>query len=169
MNSKPFLLVAAVLLLSGCGGTADSSNTDNQQVEVEPALQEQVENPFPKATEVRLFVEVDYDRETREPVFSNEQGIRLDAKQRDMFEGAIGLAPPPEWMAACFIPQHFFRYYNEAGEPIGEVSICFCCAGVSSTGSEFLAPRDGLFLSANYEQLEKLVEEMGEPTDVQCN
>lgn len=30
--------------------------------------------------------------------------------------------------AACCVPHHEFRYYDQSGREVGRVSICFCCA-----------------------------------------
>ena len=129
--------------------------------------------PPPEAASARLFVHVgdfnDPDKEFIEPA-----GRRLSEDQRKAFEDAltvVGYDRAPDAVAACFVPHHFLRYYDRAGQQVGEIAVCFCCDGVSaepdmvgpvSTGVEDVQIEFGA-------KLRSVIEEMGLPTDVQCN
>jgi hypothetical protein len=120
-----------------------------------------VEHPFPNASEVRLFVAVDYQKNGGEPIFSKENGLILSAADRVRFEDTLRFVATPEEMAMCFVPHHFFRYFDNKGKQVGEVEVCFCCAGTAARGSEIL--------DADMEALKDLVLELGEPTQVLCD
>jgi hypothetical protein len=143
----------AAILASGCSS--------------EPDPPKNVGNPYPSATEVRLFVETGHDGEGR-PVLSKAAGRTLTAKERQDFERTLRIEPAPDEYAACFIPHHFFAYFDAQGRKIGEIEVCFCCAGVQGLPdiATPIGPDD--VLSADYPALEKLVQSMGEPTDIEC-
>ena len=145
-----FVLSAIPLFLGSCS---------------EPEIRE-IANPFPTAIEVRLFVEVGYDDVG--PILSNADGVELTPSQREQLEKSLSVAPMPDDMAACFVPHHFFRYFDASGEQIGEVEVCFCCSGVSAKGSRMLETADSEILSADYNALKNLVEDLGERTEVMC-
>ncbi|MFN3228321.1 MAG: hypothetical protein ACK41P_00535 [Asticcacaulis sp.] len=151
---KPLLvLLLGALVLGACDGLVPDRS---------------VKNPFPNATEVRLFVNTDYNQ-NGEPIFSHPQGRRLTQAQRYKLEKSLFLTPLPEYMAACFIPHHFFRYYNAQGQEIGEIAVCFCCDGVRVSGNTNLKVDTELIVSAKYEDLKTLVTALDEPTDVFCD
>src|SRR5690348_9592322 len=131
--------VLAVTLLTGC------------------SFERHVSNPFPEATELRLFVETGYDRQSGRPVFHRSDGVRLKAEQRKTFEKAIRFEDAPGEMAACFIPHHFFRYFDSHGKQVGELAVCFCCNGVTASGSPKLRAGEGEVLAADYPAVERIV------------
>lgn len=75
----------------------------------------------------------------------------------------------PDALDACFIPHHFFRYYDSGGKKVGEVAVCFCCEGLLTSGSKALETEDRAMVGADYPRLKALVAELGEPTDVFCD
>lgn len=161
----------ATLCLSGCEGS-DASRSSPQQRGGNPISTASaslgIQNPFPGAKEVRLFVEKGYGPDGA-PILNTPEGRLLSASELADFEGALRVEKAPEAMAACFIPHHFFRYYDERGRQIGEISICFCCSGVeASKGAKISAGSDQI-LAADYKKLEALVRRLGEPTDVLCD
>ena len=123
--------------------------------------------PFPDATEVRLFVEKDY--ENGRPIYTKASGLVLTKEHRRKFESAMHVQVAPEAYAACFIPHHFFRYYNESDKLLGEFSVCFCCAGIRDAEGSGIKVGKDQELSFNYARLADLVRSLGEPTDVQCD
>lgn len=125
-------------------------------------------NPFPTAHEVRLFVEVDY--RDGNPVYSQPKGRALTATQRVTFESALAVhtIAPDEMLVGCFIPHHFFRYFDKAGKQVGEVQVCFCCAGVQQSDGSSVRLAEGQMLTADFGRLHTLITSMGERTDVQC-
>lgn len=132
------------------------------------ALDQPLRNPFPAASEVRLFVNTDYDAKGA-PIFRNPHGHPLTVSQRAEFESLIEVhtTSPDELIAGCFIPHHFFRYFDKSGKQVGELQVCFCCAGVEESDSSIrLASNQKL--SADFARLKEFVRSLGEPTDVQC-
>lgn len=162
--------LAAALCLAGCGHD-DSSRSSQQQPEQSlPAagVSHAVKNPFPGAREVRLFVGKGYGPDGMQ-IFSKPGGRLLTADALADFEGALRVEKAPEAMAACFIPHHFFRYYDARGKQIGEISICFCCSGVRASEGAKISVGSNQILTADYKKLEALVLRLGEPTEVLCD
>ncbi|HEV7287833.1 hypothetical protein [Sphingomonas sp.] len=93
----------------------------------------------------------------------------LNTAQRKAFENSLKIIAAPEYEAACFIPHHYFRYYDASGKEVGDVAVCFCCDGVAASGSNVLKPSSGAILSADYRKVKALVAALGEPTDVLCD
>lgn len=131
--------------------------------------------PWPEATEVRLFVEdLSYDeRERTGATMSNPKGVLLNAAQRATLDKSVTLyrMTPEEYenaaYAACFIPHHFFRYYDSNGRQLGELAVCYCCRGISlpSTFREIREDEEWRF---DYEAVKKMLEGMNIPTNVHC-
>lgn len=173
MFSLKISLALGVLLLAGCesrntGAAGQTSSTASREY-AKRNVERVVSNPFPKAPELRLFVETDLDEKSGRPIFHRKDGLALTPAQRKTFEDSLRIEAAPEEMAACFIPHHFFRYFDAKGKQIGEVSVCFCCEGVSASGSDQLETANGEILGANYADLKSLVASLGEPTDVPCD
>lgn len=164
-------IVALALAATGCERKVDAVTQPDPSNAATPFAtpfkDRRVTNPFPQATQLRLFVEVGYTKAGK-PILSKAQGIPLNATQRKVFEDSLRVTAAPEYDVMCFIPHHFFRYYDANGKLLGNVSVCFCCDGVAASGSKTLEPPSGATLSANYQQLKKLVAELGEPTDILC-
>lgn len=158
MRLAALFAASFVLLTTSCDKPLEETAT----------LDRQVENPFPNATEVRLFVEVNYS-DSGQAILNNPNGVALSVPQRDEFENALSITAAPDDMYMCFIPHHFFRYYAANGEEIGEVEVCFCCEGVTVSGSENLRPMQGEIVGADYATIQRLVAAVGEPTDVFCD
>lgn len=169
MNVTIGFAAATALLLVGCdgGGSPEQKRTDQRIVS--PAPDRAIPDPFPSATRVRLYVEIKYSKEGK-PIWSRPAGRALDRSQRAAFERALYLTTPADdTTPACFIPHHFFRYYDKSGKQVGEVAVCFCCEGVQATGEANIPDGSGQVLSARYDQVEDLVRAMGEPTDLLCD
>lgn len=131
---------------------------------------------YPHAKSVRLFIE---DRPLNDDGFfgmGNVDGVELTSEQRMMFEKAIFrqiIVQRPEsgegaYEEACFIPHHFFRYFNELGEMVGEIEICFCCDGGLASPA-LIEPADDQWVEYDIATIKKLVQSMDLPTDVNCN
>ncbi len=165
-------IIALALAITGCERKIDTLAQPEQANATasiaQPFKDRRVTNPFPGATEVRLFVEVGYTKDSK-PILSKRNGVRLNAAQRKEFENSLKIIAAPEYEAACFIPHHFFRYYDARGKEIGDVAVCFCCVGVGAAGSKALEPPEGAMLSADYGRVKALVAALGEPTDVLCD
>jgi len=166
----PIILLA--LAITGCERRIDTiaqSDPSNTAASVaQPFKDRRVTNPFPGATEVRLFVEVGYTNDNK-PILSKRKGVRLNAAQRKAFEDSLKMIAAPEYETACFLPHHYFRYYDASGKEIGDVAVCFCCYGVGASGSSALEPPSGAMLSADYRSVEALVAALGEPTNILCD
>lgn len=168
-----FVTVAVILVIATLGWLAISqSGRQSPQVQtgsiVEHPSDKPFRDPYPGAAEVRLFVE------TRdggnEPAFVKPAGRVLTEEQRVEFESLIAIhtISPEDLFAACFVPHHFFRYFDGAGKLVGEIEVCFCCAGVQqSEGSKVRLSNDQM-LVADFPRLESFVTSLGERTDVGC-
>lgn len=149
------LSVLAVIALFCCAGCKRQDDTS-------------VSHPFPDAKEVRLFVEKDYGKGGN-AIFARPEGRVLKKDEVSDFEAALRVAKAPEEMAACFIPHHFFRYFDGQGKEIGEIEVCFCCAGVRASKGANISIGSDEILAADYAKLEALVHRLGEPTEVHCD
>ncbi len=171
--TKILALVALMMVVavSGCNRAnpeRDAAQRETATAAPKPAAPDRtVKNPYPTASEVRLFVEIDYTKDGK-MVFNKPEGRLLSANEQTQFERALVVTKAPEEVAACFIPHHFFRYYDRQGKQVGEVEVCFCCTGVRASGASDIAIGFNQILSADFGQLKKLVHALGEPTDVQC-
>ncbi|MEM6474847.1 MAG: hypothetical protein AAF687_01640 [Pseudomonadota bacterium] len=149
--------------MASCDAVADLGL--QSEPEVAPV---KITDPFPAAVSVRLFVESGEVDEDGRGIMTKPEGLLLTDKQRIEVESTFQFEPMPEAFAACFVPHHFFEYYDAAGERIGEVAVCFCCDGVSADGSDKLIAGADQIIGADYEKLKELIEGMGERTDVMC-
>lgn len=164
-------LLAAALAVAACERKVDTiaqpDSSNASAMAAKPFQDRRVTNPFPQATQLRLFVEVGYT-DAGKPVLSKTKGIQLNATQRRAFENGLKIIAAPEEESPCFIPHHYFRYYDARGKEVGDVAVCFCCYGVGASGSKALEPPEGAMLSADYRSVKALVAALGEPTDVLC-
>ena len=164
---NPLAALAALLLVTGCDAPAEKE-AEASADQVDQAIRP-TGSPFPEASQVRLFVELDWSMEDQAPVFSKPDGLLLESAEREKLEQALIIGPAPEWGLACFIPHHFFRYYDENGVQVGEIEVCFCCDEVRTSSDAHLTIGEGEILDADYALLRQLVADLGEPTDVQCS
>lgn len=131
--------------------------------------------PWPEATEVRLFVEdLSYDERQRTGVsMSNPKGVVLNAVQRVTLDKSVTLyrMTPEEYenaaYAACFIPHHFFRYYDSNGRQLGELAVCYCCRGIGLP-TTFREIRDDEEWQFDFEAVKTMLEGMNIPTNIHC-
>lgn len=166
MTMRSILIAFLLFMVTGCDKSAEIREVEQSSSTVSEVRK--IKDPFPDASEVRLFVAGDYQKESGKPVFNNENGTILSDADRLRLEDALRFVAMPEEMFACFVPHHFFRYYDANGRQVGEVEVCFCCAGVAASGSNKLEPRSDDILHADMKALETLVLDLGEPTQVHC-
>ena len=166
MTTRSALLAFLLFMVTGCDQSAEVRKLEQQSSTVSEVRK--VKDPFPNASEVRLFVAGDYQKGSGKPIFSKKNGTILSDVDRLRLEEALRFVAMPEEMIACFIPHHFFRYFDDKGRQVGEVEVCFCCDGVAASGSNKLEPKPGVILDADMKALETLVLDLGEPTQVHC-
>lgn len=131
--------------------------------------------PWPEAIEVRLFVEdLSYDeRERIGATMSNPKGVMLNRDQRATLDNSVTLyrMTHEEYensaYAACFIPHHFFRYYDSNGKQLGELAVCYCCGGIRLRPALREIRRDEEW-QFDYEAVKTMLEGMNIPTNVHC-
>ena len=165
------LLAACFALLAGCEPKQDISEAEAIASHTSPRGMPSdlpVRNAFSEASQVRLVVGTS-DGSDGMPVYAEPKGRVLSDAQRKAFEATLEIDPIPDALAACFIPHHFFRYYDSRGKELGQISVCFCCNGVQASGASGIAIGPDQWLSADYDKLEKFVKSLDLPTDVQCN
>jgi hypothetical protein len=132
--------------------------------------------PFPEAASVRLFVETGYDEKAHQSIYRDPKGRLLSPEQRRAYESLLQVQTPVNlsWdddfflMTSCFIPHHFFRYFDRAGRQMGEIAVCFCCSGAEVTQGPQLPLKNGQRFEANYAKLKTLLQSWGAPTNVMC-
>ncbi|MBA4761051.1 hypothetical protein [Sphingomonas sp.] len=86
MNAARILaLLAAALAVAACERKIDTiaqPGPSNATASIaQPFKDRRVTNPFPQATQLRLFVEVDYT-DAGKPILSKAKGVQLNAAQR---------------------------------------------------------------------------------------
>ena len=170
-----WLWIPVAVAFFGCAGCGESDSSAQEaplaRAETTAASlpDRPVDNAFPTASEVRLFVNTDYDKDGH-PIFGKPAGVPLTPTQRAELESSLVVhtISPDEMFTSCFIPHHFFRYFDKAGKLVGEVAVCFCCAGVEQTGASKLKLTEDEMLRADFRKLRSLVRSLGERTDVQC-
>jgi hypothetical protein len=167
---RALALLAAALLVGCSDGLSEPREQTSRAAAsntIAARAARSIGNPFPDATEVRLFVNDGYDDEGS-PTMSAPAGRPLSRSQRKAFEAAVRIEPAPDAVDACFIPHHFFRYFDKQGRQIGEIEVCFCCDGVSVSEGASVSPGPNEWFAADYTALRKLVQSMGERTDIEC-
>ena len=152
-----WLLLLIFAIIAGCSQGGSKVDTP-------------VSRQFPEATSVRLFLEQQSTEMADEAwKAKHPSGIELSPSQRIQLEAAIYIETNDnKEMAACFIPHHYFRYFNQRGKQIGEISVCFCCAGVRIDPYEKKLAGNQ-YVEAKYADITKLVDAMGVPTNVECD
>lgn len=162
------LLIAIIAVLATASGSRET------RAELKPGERRAV-IVSPGATEVRLFVE---GLPFREPpriqkIMNDGVGILLTKDQRAVLDRAVHryrLKPGElgEARPACFIPHHFFRYYDNSGKQIGELAVCYCCGGIA-INSDFADPYWGQgVLQFDYGSVAKMLKEIEIPTNIEC-
>ena len=131
--------------------------------------------PYPDAASVRLYVEGELSEDNLEPGFLEPDGRVLSPEQRSAFEGMLSAASyrssGTEEATACFIPHHFVKYYDEGGQEIGQISVCFCCTGIQAApalGLERANGADYVDLEFDEAALRTFIEDLGLPADINC-
>lgn len=170
-----WLCVSVATAFIGCAGCHSSGSQNSEQpsaaiTATRAARDQPLKNPFPAASEVRLFVETSVGRNGT-PIFHLPRGKVLNSVQRTQLESLFKIHKrlPEELSTFCFIPHHFFRYYNRNDEVVGELQVCFCCAGIQQSGKSNIRLKEGQKLHADFKGLGAFVRSLGEPTDVQCD
>ena len=164
--------VVITLLCAGCDRKSEAQNFNSTamgQVSAAEPAEELVADIYPGATDVRLFVREEFNKVNDGSGFLKPRGTLLTDQQRKQFEAALLKEPMPEEMAACFIPHHFFRFYDAKGKELGEVAVCFCCIGVQATGESNIDLGSDQILGMELAKMKKLVVTLGAPTDINCD
>ena len=108
---------------------------------------------------------------------SNPDGRELTKEERRVFEAAISkkiVIQRPEsdgevgYGAACFVPHHFFRYYDGNGNNVGEIEVCFCCEDANSNPQLIDADKD-MWVEYDVPAIKQFVKSLNLPTDVNCD
>jgi hypothetical protein len=126
---------------------------------------------WPEAASVRLFVEdIPYDKPNRpDHGMSKPAGVVLTKARQAIVSNAVQRKTYAEYpvVSACFIPHHFFRFYDARGRQLGELQVCYCCGGIELSGTPHrLADRQ--MWGFDYDGVEKMMADMGISSQVQC-
>lgn len=119
------VLVAAFIM---CGCAPEGAAAVEDAAYSEPVLlSSRKVQPYAEAAQVKLFV--------TDAVDQLAEARTLSPLERTAFEQTLQLDDydhAPEAVAACFVPHHFLRYYDDKGVQIGEFQVCFCCGSTLS-------------------------------------
>lgn len=149
----------------------DASQAD-ADVYVEPKLLKTEKlRLWPEAASVRLFVEdIPYDEiGPNGNGMSNPAGVKLTKTQQALVSNAMTRKTYTDERAivGCFIPHHFFRFYDVGGKQIGELQVCYCCGGVALRPARY-GLADKQYWGFDYDGVAKMMAEMGISSQVQC-
>jgi hypothetical protein len=166
------LIVAAALSLASCDlrplSAPKPAETLAQPAKTEPSRP--LASVYPDAKTVRLFVKsrrlVNDNTEVQTTWLNPAGGYRLSDGQARRLRMYLNDAPVNEQPVACFVPHHFFRFYDRTNQQVGEVAVCFCCAGVDA--KPLLVSKPGRELHFDYAATKTLVAELGAKVDVEC-
>ncbi|WP_144037946.1 hypothetical protein [Sphingopyxis sp. KK2] len=185
MRYWPFLLLTTLILAIGALVYGMASPPAKPVPVEEPVAEssalrfgERVRvSPAPDAVEVRLFVEGVPHRATPRvnQLMNDPDGILLTAEQRAILDQSVHRyrAKPSEMgkysMPACYIPHHFFRYYDKRGQQIGELEVCYCCGDIRVKPYSYGPNSDGSEVwDFDYDAVKKMLKAMDVPTDIDC-
>lgn len=90
---------------------------------------------FPAATEVRLFA-WDFTGERGKAEQVVPEGVKLTDAEVASLRKSVWFAEEPQWIAACCVPRHSFKFYDKTRKEIGELQVCFECYCASITGEK---------------------------------
>lgn len=160
---RSVLAALYLVALAACSqGAVEPAQTGEQVLIASAAVA-----PYPDAVEVRLFVSTPAGTEQVE-------ARKLSLPERQAFEQTLKLNNydrGPEYAAACFVPHHFFRYFDAAGKQVGEISVCFCCGGTASTPNIAAPlPKGATYqeLGVKYDALETLLKSWDIESEIGC-
>ncbi|MEM9346556.1 MAG: hypothetical protein AAGB26_08055 [Planctomycetota bacterium] len=86
-----------------------------------------------------------------------EDGVELSSKQIESLKTAITGHHPEHGVALCMYPHHAFLFFDQTGEVIGHIDICFLCSNYSAS------PRDAFSSVWNLEAIQELIRDIGFP------
>lgn len=177
MHARAVIIIFICLLVAACGRVA----TGHRNASIDPSPEymtwtSQAE-PYQTATEVRLVVDNnDFDREFN--LIERPETVRvLSGDERAKFEKTLYrvqvIGPAPEGdlkpeRPACFVPHHFFRYYDRSGKQLGEIAVCFCCYQAQARPELPFEEDRRKWLAVDMLKVEALVKAMGLSTQQQC-
>lgn len=160
---RSVLAAMCLTVLTACGqGAVEPTQTGEPVLIASAAVA-----PYPEAVEVRLFVSTPAGAEQVE-------ARKLSVPERQAFEQTLKLDSfdrGPEYAAACFVPHHFFRYFDAAGKQVAEISVCFCCGGTASTPNiSAPLPKGATYqvLDVKYDALEALLKNWNVESEIGC-
>ena len=176
MRAAGLVFATLSVALAGCGqSTLEPPSSDGAPTYirwVSPA------HPYATATQVRLTIENDYAWVDKKLVEHRHAVRVLSPQERQAFEHAVrrvrlvGFVPKTRAEAigpACFVPHHYFRYYDAQGKQIGQLAVCFCCLGAQAEPRLAFEGGDADSLRVNIPAVKSFVRSLGLPTDVACS
>lgn len=173
---KTLVALTALLALAGCSAEPAKPQAVAPAAAVAaasprgPLTRSEPIRPYSEATRIELVVREEWDEDSKvlgRKTLTKPERERLEAAlTREVFLREADINDPGT-AAACFIPHHFFRYYDAAGKQIGELSVCLCCGGVDAN-PRVIPEGSRDYLDVRIRLVEKLVADMGLPTDVGC-
>jgi hypothetical protein len=166
------MLGIGVAACSEAPGSKENASQVASDVYVEPELLKTEKlRLWPEAASVRLFVEdIPFDEiGPNGNGMTNPAGTILTKAQQVLVTNAVRRETYSDYpaMAGCFVPHHFFRFYDARGRQLGELEVCYCCGGIQLNSSPHdLADRQ--LWGFDYDGVAKMMAEMGISSKVQC-
>jgi hypothetical protein len=123
--------------------------------------------PYPSATRVELHVQAETRTADGQSTWFPPRA--LTAEERKAVEATLSIpvyGDGSRTYSGCFIPHHFFRYFDAAGRQIGQIAVCFCCDGAAA------APRfagEDEQLDADLAAIGPIIKGLGYRTDIDCH
>ena len=90
--------------------------------------------------------------ETRMP----KEGLVLSPAQVNQLAAAVTGEHPEHPMTECFYPHHAFLFFDQDGEIVGKLDVCFKC-------SKFIGEPEGFAKYGDFDALKSLFGDIGMP------
>lgn len=158
------ILAVVMLAIAACGRVTAGDAAPRPAVPAASISFGPLKAVYPNATTVRMYVPGSFDGKARKTPL---EGVTLSQDQVKRLRAAISRDPPPEAYAACFVPHHFFRFYDSRGSKVGELSVCLCCSGIQADPTLLHDPNSEL--GFDYWAVADIIRELGYPINIDCD
>lgn len=171
---RVWLALLAALTLAACSEVEEKADQVAAVDQGPTQIIRTALTPWPEATEVRMFVQDQPLSDDGQYGMSRPQGVALSDRQRGDLASAMSkverrgaIERDEALQAACFIPHHFFRYFDASGKQIGEIAVCYCCGNAEATPALVNDVARTSF-EADLDKIDDIIVELGFPVDVNC-
>jgi hypothetical protein len=153
------VLIITIAFLVGCGDSREAPQQDEKWPWHIDGVTE-VRAFFINPEEPSAFTPLVLDNGGLNPTRQPTEGIALRKDQEMRIREALFRERPPYPMAACFYPHHSLLLFNESGDAIGDIDICFQC-------NQHASSAEGLAKFIDLAVIAQIMEELGFPIIVE--